>query len=412
MTALADSYKLEIEFPTSSSFGNALILDTGLLDSATSGKLGGNSYADVTADVMDISISRGRSRQLDQFDSGTLSFTLRNNTRSYDPTNTAGTYFGGIQPRRPIRFTANSTYLYNGWIDDWNIDYSVPTESKVTATCVDAFSIFASIVLDEFTFTNGERTDQRIVSLLALPELSGVNITTSLETGESTLADDTVSLGTSSLDYLQRINQSEQGYLFINGNGELRFRKRTTSYSASIPLFTDQTPVSPSQYKYTAVGVQFGTELLYNRVTVTNEGGTVQTAENATSQTDFLVRSLNISDLILETDVQALAIAEFLLGKYQRPEFRYDSVTVSLSGLSTANQNTLFALEPNDVVQITRTFSTGTPLSVSKYAIIEGISHSITPVEHSITFSLSPAQGSLRLDNVTFGVLDSNTLGI
>ena len=411
MTALADSYKLEIEFPTSASFGNALVLDTGLLDSSTSGKLGGNSYADVTADVIDISVSRGRSRQLDQFNSGTLAFTLRNNTRAYDPTNTSGTYFGGIQPRRPMRFSVNSTYIYTGWIDDWNIDYSVPNESRVTATCVDAFSIFASIELDEFTFTSGERSDQRVLSLLALPEMSGVAISTSLESGESTLADDTVALGTSSLDYLQRINQSEQGYLFINGSGQLRFRKRTTSYSASIPLFTDQTP-SASEYKYTQVGVQFGTENLYNRITVTNEGGNTQVAENTTSQTDFLVRSLNITDLILDTDVQALAIAEFLLGKYQRPEFRFDSVTVSFAELSTADQNTLIALEPNDLVEVERNFSTGTPLAVSKYGIIEGISHRITITEHTITFALSPAQGSLRLDNVIFGILDSNTLGI
>jgi len=411
MAGLADSYKLEIEFPTSASFGNALVLDTGLLDSSTSGKLGGNAYADVTADVQEVSISRGRSRQLDQFNSGTLAFTLKNNTRAYDPTNTSGTYFGGIQPRRPVRFTANSTYIFTGWIDDWNIDYSVPTDSKVTATCVDAFSIFASIELDEFTFANGERTDQRITSLLALPELSGVAITTSLETGESTLADDTVSLGTSALDYLQRINQSEQGYLFINGSGALRFRKRTTAYSATIPLFTDQTP-SANEYKYTQIGVQFGTENLYNRVTVTNDGGTVQTAEDTTSQTDFLVRSLNITDLILETDAQALAIAEFLLGKYQRPEFRFDSVTVSFSGLSTSDQNALLALEPNDLVEVERNFSTGTPLLVSKYGIIEGISHTITTTEHTVTFALSPAQGSLRLDNITFGVLDSNTLGI
>ncbi len=288
----------------------------------------------------------------------------------------------------------------------------MPTQSKVTISCVDAFSIFASIELDEFTFTNGERTNQRIVSLLALPELANTTVVTSLEQGESTLADDTVALGTSALDYLQRINQSEQGYLFINGNGELRFRKRTTSYSATIPLFTDQTPVSPNQYKYISVGVQFGTELLYNRVTVTNEGGTTQTAQEAVSQTDFLVRSLNITDLILENDTQALAIANFLLGKYQRPEFRYDSVTISLSGLSTANQNTLFALEPNDLVEIERNFTVGSPLSVSKYAVIEGITHSISTAEHSITYTLSPAQGSLRLDNVTFGILDSNTLGI
>jgi hypothetical protein len=411
MVALADSYKLEIEFPTSASFGNALVLDTGTLDSSLNGKLGGNAYADVTADVMNIESSRGRSRQLDQFNSGTLTFTFRNNTRAFDPTNTSGVFFGGIQPRRPVRLSVNSTYIYTGWIDNWNIDYSVPTESRVSASCVDAFSIYASIELDEFTFTNGERTDQRIVSLLALPEMAGVAIATSLESGESTLADDTVSLGTSALDYLQRINQSEQGYLFINGSGQLRFRKRTTSYNASIPVFTDQTP-SASEYKYTQVGVQVGAENLYNRVTVTNESGNTQVAENLTSQTDFLVRSLNISDLILENDAQALGIAEFLLGKYQRPEFRFESVTVSFAGLSTVDQNTLIALEPNDLVEVKRNFTTGTPLQVSRYGIIEGIFHTITTTEHIVRFSLSPAQGSLRLDNTTFGILDSNTLGL
>jgi hypothetical protein len=409
MAALADSYKLEIEFLYSGSFGNAFVLDSSLLDT---GRLSGLAFIDVTADVTQISVSRGRSRQLDSFDSATMNFTLRNNTRKYDPTNTAGPYFGSIEPRRRVRLSANSTYLYNGWIDDWNIDYSQPTESTVSASCVDAFSILASIQLDEFTFTDGERTDQRITTVLALPEVSGAGITTSLEAGDSTLADDTASLGTTVLDYLQRVNRSEQGYLFVNSDGNLRFRRRTTQYSGTIPVFQDTAPSLSSEFKYSGVGVQFGTELLFNRITVTNDGGSPQTVSNSVSEASYLTRTLDISDLILEDDAQALGIANFLLGKYALPEFRFDSVSLSLESVGTAGQNTLFAIEPNDLVQVKRTYTTGSPLTVEKFGIVEGIQHDISISEHKITFSLSPAQGTFRLDSSVFGVLDSNTLGI
>lgn len=411
MAALADSYKLEIEFLYSGAFGNAFVLDTSTLDSATD-RLTGLAWVDVTADVTQITVNRGRSRQLDSFDSATMNFTLRNNTRKYDPTNTASPYYGSIEPRRRVRLSANSTYLYTGWIDDWNIDYSQPNESVISASCVDAFSILASISLDEFVCTAGQRTDERITTVLGLPEVSGAGITTSLETGDSTLADDTIALGTTVLDYLQRVNRSEQGYLFINSNGVLRFRRRTTSYAGTIPTFQDTAPASSTEYKYMGVSVQFGTELLYNHITVVNDGGTPQTVQNTISEASYLTRTLDISDLILETDAQALDIANFLLGKYALPEFRFDSVTVSLQGVATAGQNALFAIEPNDLVQVKRTYTTGTPLTVTKYGIVEGIQHDINISAHTITYSLSPAQGTFRLDSSVFGVLDSNTLGI
>ena len=410
MTALADSYKLEIEFLYSGAFGNAFTLDSSQLDGTA--RLSGLAFIDVTADVTQISVSRGRSRQLDSFDSATMNFTLRNNTRKYDPTNTSSPYFGSIEPRRRVRLSANSTYLYTGWVDDWNIDYSQPTESTISASCVDVFSILASIQLDEFTFANGERTDERITTVLALPEVSGAGITTSLEVGDSTLADDTVTLGTSALDYLQRVNRSEQGYLFVNANGALRFRKRTTQFSGTIPIFQDTVATTSSEFKYMGVGVQFGTELLFNRITVTNDGGSPQTVNNAVSEASYLTRTLDIGDLILEDDVQALGIANFLLGKYALPEFRFDSVTISLQGVATAGQNALFAIEPNDLVQVKRTYTTGTPLTVERYGIVEGIQHDINISTHTITFSLSPAQGTFRLDSSVFGVLNSNTLGI
>lgn len=420
MTALADSYKLEVEFLFGVLFNNAFTLDSSLLDGDD--RLSGLVFVDITDDVTQITINRGRSRQLDSFDSSTMNFTLRNNTRKYDPTNTASQFFGSIEPRRRVRLSADDIFLFTGWVDDWNIDYSQPTESTISASCVDAFSILASIQLDEFTFDDGERTDQRILSVLALPEVAGAGITTSLEVGDSTLADDTVTLGTTALDYLQKVNRSEQGYLFVNSSGDLRFRSRNTQFlgagweilgsGGSFPSFVDTVPSTDSEFKYMAVSVQFGTELLFNRVTVNNDGGLPQTVSNLESEEAYLTRTLDIGDLILEDDVQALEIANFLLNKYALPEFRFDSVTVSLQNVNTQGQEFLFLIEPNDLVEIKRTFTTGVPLIVEKYGIIEGIQHDIGISAHSITFSLSPAQATFRLDSTVFGVLDSGQLGV
>ena len=150
MTGLADSYKVEIEFPSSALLGNAFTLDDATLGKLEDvGRLGGRAFYDVTSLVQEITINRGRSRQLDSFNAGQATVVFNNNLRTFDPTNTSGIYYGGIAPRQPIRISANSTYIFYGWIDDWNIEYGVPTSSKASVYCADAFSILSTIFIEE-----------------------------------------------------------------------------------------------------------------------------------------------------------------------------------------------------------------------------------------------------------------------
>ena len=63
MAGLANSYLVEIEFPTSAVLGNGFVLDSatlGLLDGTT--KLGGKTFYDVTNYVREISINRGNTQ--------------------------------------------------------------------------------------------------------------------------------------------------------------------------------------------------------------------------------------------------------------------------------------------------------------------------------------------------------------
>ena len=72
-------------------------------------------------------------------------------------------------------------------------------------------------------------------------------------------------------------------------------------------------------------------------------------------------------------------------------------------------------IEIGDTLTITKTFTTGAPLSVTQFLAVEGIDHSIDVSRgHSITLYTSPTQlyDQFILDDITFGILSTtNALG-
>jgi len=71
----------------------------GVLDN-TEFVLGGVSFEDVTSRVRSLSISRGKNRDLDRFNSGSLSVEFNNTDRAFDPLYTASPFARNIVPRR------------------------------------------------------------------------------------------------------------------------------------------------------------------------------------------------------------------------------------------------------------------------------------------------------------------------
>ena len=260
--------------------------------------------------------------------------------------------------------------------------------------CVDGFSLLSTILLEEYAATNAERSDQRITTVLALPEVSTAAPTTSLEVGTVTLMDDLINDNTVLLDYLQEINRAEQGYLFMTASDTLKFIARGAASSlaittGSIPVFTDTVNIE-TDFKYLELGIQFGTELLFNRVTVQNtDSAIIQTVNDTDSQIDYLIRAIDFTGLILETDAQALALGNYILAQYARPIFRYDSVSISASGITNNRKNRLFAIELAQLVKTTRNFSVGSPTEVTRYSLIEGIQHQISLNSHVVRYSLN-----------------------
>jgi hypothetical protein len=150
--------------------------------------------------------------------------------------------------------------------------------------------------------------------------------------------------------------------------------------------------------------------LFYNKVVATREGGTPQTANDATSQATWGITTLALSGLLFSTDAQAATLAADLLDRYKEPLYRFDSLGVFVSGLASADRATVNGLELGDVVTVERNYLVGSPLTVTEYQSIERISHTITPGAHRAEFRLGTAEivFQLLLDDATFGTLDGD----
>ncbi len=95
-----------------------------------------------------ITVTRGRNTMFSDMQPGTMSFTLDNRTRLFDPDYSAGTYFGKLVPqvrcRLRLRKSSTNYPIFDGYIQGWPQGYVYPREAVVQINCVDLFSRLAT----------------------------------------------------------------------------------------------------------------------------------------------------------------------------------------------------------------------------------------------------------------------------
>lgn len=105
------------------------------------------TWVNVVADFRKGSTNRGRQRELDRYQAGTMDIVLNNRGRTYDPEYAAGTYAPNVKPMRRVRLRAtwNSiTYaIYDGYTDKWDQHYDPPREATATLRATDGFKVLA-----------------------------------------------------------------------------------------------------------------------------------------------------------------------------------------------------------------------------------------------------------------------------
>ena len=193
--------------------------------------------------------------------------------------------------------------------------------------------------------------------------------------------------------------------LGIAGNATSRLDVSAVNAGADIVVFGD----TPNDIHFEAIQVTYGSENLYNRVSVTRAGGDVQTVDELISQGTFGIRSLSLSTLN-STDSEALALASELLVLYRVPELRIESITVNLLTLTGDQLARVLAIDIDTVAQV---YFTPNKIgdTIEKFGRIIGIGHNIGVDTHTITFRFQTLGTDLFvLDSDISGILDENVL--
>lgn len=400
--------KIFIAFDLSALGGNFFTLnDTtkGLLDSAFG--LGGELLTDVTKYVASVSVNRGKSRELDRYTAGSLNVVLHNDSRIFDPFNTASIFYGNIVPRKQIVIETNGNRIFTGYIDDWDFSYDLSGKSYASVSALDGFMLLAAAELNVFG-NSVELSSTRINTILSKPEVAWPIANRSIQTGLTTLQADVVAQNENALGYLQLVETTENGMLFMNRSGLVTFKNRLTTPTPSAITFTDD--ATAGGIKYTNIGVIYGSENFYNRVTILRLNGTNQQADSATSQTTYGISAFNINGVLLTTDAEALNLASYLLGLYDQPELRISNITVNLHDKTPQEVEKLVTAEIGDTA-VVRFTPNQIGAVIAQNVIIVGISQDAGIDQHQVTFTFGRVDFfPFILDDAVFGLLDTNIL--
>lgn len=366
------------------------VLDTDLLDTGVLGYL----LTEVTDSVKSVSFKRGKSTIIDKFSAGQMTVVFNNNLREFDP-NGPGKYAGAIVPRRKIVFFAGETLsftkqwqMFTGYVDDWNFSYDVSGDSEAIASCSDAFTLLSN---------------QQVTLSAPTAELSSDRIRRVLNTSSVAWPDEYFADGAAftmsnasysgdALSYIQSVADSERGYVYVSGFGYLVFQGWNNFSYAETPLTFSDDISSGTVIPFTSLETTYGTEQLYNYVTVTGPAGTV-TAQDFTSQQTYQIAAENF-DVVTAGTAQMQLVADFMVNNYKNPRARVTRVGVSLD-----NRDLVKAFA-NDGVKAVLQNDIGSTISVSytpnaigsaivSTGYVIGIEMTATPERCDMVFSLS-----------------------
>lgn len=399
--------KVEVGFDlTESSIGPFLRLDdttAGRLDNLDY-RLGGTIFYDITDRVRDISISRGKPRRFAAFPAAIANVSFNNHDRAFDPLYVNSPFYGNIIPRREIKISVGGELAFSGWVDDWNLFYTPDGNSIADATALDATTILAQQTLAAST-PSVEATGSRIAT--TLNSLGWSSVLRTLDAGTVDCGTQSIAEGAGGLAYLQTVAATEAGLLFVAKDGHVTFRNRKQFPTSATLVTFDQ----GSNIPYSAIGIVYGSELLFNQVTIANEGGATAVTTDPSSIGTYGAREYSQTDLLGATDQQSIDLSVHYADLYSLPEYRVDSLEVKINDLSPAKQAEMFSLEIGSVCKVDFT-PNGIGDPIEKFVQVIKIEHAKTPQFHDMTLSFQEVKYlGLILDDAVFGKLDEANLG-
>jgi hypothetical protein len=385
---------LTVEAGFSAATGSSGVWDVSVWNTGTWGP--DVVWSDITQYTRAFSTKIGRSREFDHYSAGTASVVLNNRDARFSPENTTGPYatagITGVRPWRPLRIKAafaGITYpVFYGFIESFRDEFPGTKDARVIVTCVDGIALLAAfdgyeqaaVGADEPAGVRLHRiADNAMWDLPRAFDSSGtlVQATTLAQNawGEMLLTADSDG---------GEIWQDPDGTLIFEHAGSPFERTRETTVQAT---FTDGVGLM----RYADIELAYDGDLLVNVAKLARAGGTQQTAADNTSRALYGEHLFSRSDLVCNTDTQALSLASRMVTLRAQPELRVKSITIQPRKTPATLWPQVLGRRIRDRIHINRTVP-GTAVTLSRDRFIDGIEHAATPNSWTTVLRTSSAE--------------------
>lgn len=212
-----------------------------------------------------------------------------------------------------------------------------------------------------------------------------------VDVGQSVMAQlDPNTLGSSALSYLQSVELSELGALFISPDGKVAFHQRDKVLKP--PYNTSQITLGPSSEPYELDGTQpVGDDTqIYNEVIAQRSGGNKYTVIDAASVASFGRRPLSETSLLNTSDLEVLDRANYRLFLQKSFSMRTEKVHVHPIDDAANLFPHVLGRDLRERATFVRSFI-GQGDAMTQVSLIEGIEHDLSEDDWSTGWSLEPA---------------------
>jgi hypothetical protein len=412
--SLPATINVSFDFSSGATFGTGFVIGDPTYGVIGVSRFGSDTevipVVDLTPNVYNISINRGRNIMRDTYEAGNATIRVLDPNSDFNPQNTASPYFGKLAPLRKIRVSATtattSSWLFSGYVQDYKYTYPQGQETGyVDIIATDAFRLFNMANVQTIPDTAaGQTTSTRIGKILDYIEFPASM--RQISTGLSTCIADPATARTS-LEAMKNAEFCEVGAFYMDAEGTAVFKNRTEvveSIGTTATQFNQTTGIP-----YKNLQFAFDDKLIINDVTFTRYGGgTTQEVFDNDSIAKYFPHSLNRPDLVAETDDIVLNVAREYVATRKETTIRIDTMTVDL--LDTAvPTDTMIELEFFDNVEITNVQPDGS--SIVKTLQVQGLKWDITPNRMTCTVTtLEPIADGFIIGSSLFGIIGTSIL--
>ena len=286
-------------------------------------------------------------------------------------------------PSAPMRLggAADNIYAnYNGVIDEVLIWQDHP----------DSFDDLGAIAAELYSAGSSpwanQRLDQRLdrlTSALGVPNSVGALDVSGIRTLQSYAAADPI-------DLLQKVEDTEQGRVWIDRLGDIRFSQRswawddTVSNTVQFTFSDDPAEIAGGDFQMLAEGLKLtrDTREVTNVAKVNSTFGRQQIVQDDASITARGIRNpYTLSGLLHPSDRQSLSIAEWTILSRSQPQTKLTELTVSVSRNSALYATFAQTVEEGYLVEVNRE-------GVQYLAHVTGVKHRVSEGGWFVTLSL------------------------